>query len=185
VAGGPRHSSTKKGRARDRGSHLSAQGVALARAVGAELGPIAYVLTSAAPRAIETAVAMGVAVDNTVDLPSGYVPGEVGFHEQWTWAQPWVRYAELLGRGGGLTAVTVAHRAAWARGGGDSGRWRGRAGRVAWRRDRADVGGLPAEADHEHWGALLGHCGGARLGFADGSFVDLRFRRAPAAWISR
>jgi broad specificity phosphatase PhoE len=97
-----RHSLTKKGPARDRRSHLSAQGVALARAVGAELGPIAYVLTSAAPRAIETAVAMGVAVDNTVDLPSGYVPGEVGFHEQWTWAQPWVRFAELLGRGGGL-----------------------------------------------------------------------------------
>jgi broad specificity phosphatase PhoE len=26
---------------------------------------------------------------------------------------------------------------------------------------------------------LLGHCDGARLGFADGAFVDLRFRRAP------
>jgi broad specificity phosphatase PhoE len=108
-----RHSVTKKGPARGRGSHLSAQGVALARAVGAELGQIAYVLTSAAPRAIETAVAMGVAVDDAVDLPSGYVPGEVGFHEQWAWAQPWVRYAELVARGGGLAAVARAHRAAW------------------------------------------------------------------------
>jgi hypothetical protein len=97
------------------GGQVLEQGVALARAVGAELRPIAYVLTSAAPRAIETAIAMGVAVDDTVDLPSGYVPGEVGFHEQWTWAQPWVRYAELGGRGGGLAAATRAHQAAWTR----------------------------------------------------------------------
>jgi hypothetical protein len=68
---------TKKGPARGRGSHLSARGVALARAVGAELGPIARVLTSTSPRAIETAIAMGLAVDETVELPSGYVPGEV------------------------------------------------------------------------------------------------------------
>jgi broad specificity phosphatase PhoE len=57
------------------GSHLSAQGIALARAMGAELGPIARVLTSTSPRAIETAIAMGLAVDETVDLPSGYVSG--------------------------------------------------------------------------------------------------------------
>jgi hypothetical protein len=80
-----RHSLIKKGLARGRGSHLSAQGVALARAVGAKLGPIAHVLTSTTPRAVETAIAMGLAVDDTVDLPSGYVPGEVEFHEQWTW----------------------------------------------------------------------------------------------------
>jgi broad specificity phosphatase PhoE len=130
---------------------------------------LVYVLTSAAPRAIETAVAMGVAVDDAVDLPSGYVPGEVGFHEQWTWAQPWVRYAELLGRGGGLAAVAGAHRAAWTRA-------------VASVADGAAAlvvshGGaieptlvvcLP-KASHEPWGALLGHCDGARLGFADGS----------------
>lgn len=54
-----RHSLTKKGSARGRGSHLSAQGVALARAVGDQLGPIAYVVTSQSPRAIETAIAMG------------------------------------------------------------------------------------------------------------------------------
>ena len=34
-------------------------------------------------------------------------------------------------------------------------------------------------ADHGQWGALLGHCDGARLGFADGCFVGIRFRRAP------
>jgi hypothetical protein len=38
------------------------------------------VLTSSAPRAIETAIAMGLAVDDTVEMPSGHVPGEVEFH---------------------------------------------------------------------------------------------------------
>ncbi|MGP3969457.1 hypothetical protein [Streptomyces sp. 6N223] len=54
-----RHAPTKKGAALGRGSHLSAQGVALARAVGAASGPFATVDTSASPRAIETAIAMG------------------------------------------------------------------------------------------------------------------------------
>jgi broad specificity phosphatase PhoE len=108
-----RHSLTKKGPGRGRGSHLSADGVALARAVGAQLGPVAYVVTSDAPRAVETAIAMGLAVDDTVAMPSGYVPGQVAFHEQWRWPQPWVRYAELLADGGELAAVALAHRAIW------------------------------------------------------------------------
>jgi broad specificity phosphatase PhoE len=78
-----RYSLTKKGSARGRGSHLSAEGVALARVVGEALGPFALVVTSASPRAVETAIAMGFAVDDTLELPSGYVPGEVDHHDQW------------------------------------------------------------------------------------------------------
>src|SRR5581483_10534951 len=92
-----RHSLTKKGTARGRGSHLSAEGVTL--------GPFARVLTSPAPRAIETAVAMGFAVDDIIELPSGYVPGQVGHHQQWTWPEPYVSYAELIGSGGDLAKV--------------------------------------------------------------------------------
>ena len=102
-----RHSLTKKGSARGRGSHLSAEGVALARLVGESLGPFSLVVTNASPRAIETAVAMGLAVDDTVELPSGYVPGEVDHHDQWRWPHPYRTYAELLGRGGGPAAVTT------------------------------------------------------------------------------
>jgi broad specificity phosphatase PhoE len=174
-----RHSLTKKGPARGRGSHLSAQGVALARAVGAELGPVAYVLTSAAPRAVETAVAMGAAVDDTVDLPSGYVPGEVAFHEQWTWTRPWVRYAELVAQGRGLAAVAGAHRAAWTRAvasldDGETALVVSHGGMI----EPALVACLP-DADHARWGALFGHCDGARLGFEEGRFVVIHFRRAP------
>ena len=73
-----RHSLTKKGAARGRGSHLSGPGITLARAVGAGLGPVGYVVTSASPRAVETAIAMGFAVDDTVEFPSGYGPGRPG-----------------------------------------------------------------------------------------------------------
>lgn len=47
------------------GQHLSQDGVALARQVGADLGPYSAVTTSDLSRAIETAVAMGFAVSRT------------------------------------------------------------------------------------------------------------------------
>ncbi|NCA13890.1 MAG: histidine phosphatase family protein, partial [Proteobacteria bacterium] len=56
------------------GVHLVQAGVALARRVGEGLGPFAVVITSPIPRAFETAIAMGFAVDDVDDhlalLPS-------------------------------------------------------------------------------------------------------------------
>jgi broad specificity phosphatase PhoE len=53
---------------RDRpGKHLSRDGVALAREVGRSMGPFDRVVTSSAWRCVETAVAMGFAVDETRD----------------------------------------------------------------------------------------------------------------------
>ena len=109
-----RHSLTRKGTARGHGSHLSAEGVALARKVGESMGPFAYVVTSVSLRAIETATAMGFAVDDTIELPSGYVPGEVDHHDQWRWPRPYRTYAELIARPSGVAAVAEAHRLAWA-----------------------------------------------------------------------
>jgi broad specificity phosphatase PhoE len=54
-----RHSSTRKGP----GSSLSQEGVTLARRVGAGLGPFDLVVVSDIPRTLETALAMGFAVD--------------------------------------------------------------------------------------------------------------------------
>lgn len=56
------------------GVHLVQAGVAFARRVGEGLGPFAVVITSPIPRAFETAIAMGFAVDDVDDhlalLPS-------------------------------------------------------------------------------------------------------------------
>uniref|UniRef100_A0A9E8CN97 Histidine phosphatase family protein n=1 Tax=Bosea sp. NBC_00436 TaxID=2969620 RepID=A0A9E8CN97_9HYPH len=49
------------------GQHLSQDGLVLARQVGTALGPYSAVTTSHLARAIETAVAMGFAVDRTVE----------------------------------------------------------------------------------------------------------------------
>ena len=47
--------------------HLSQQGVELARRIGQTIGPFDLVVTSKVQRAVETAVAMGFAVDETND----------------------------------------------------------------------------------------------------------------------
>jgi broad specificity phosphatase PhoE len=176
-----RHAPTKKGAARGRGSHLSAHGVALARAVGAELGPFAFVVTSSSPRAIETAVAMGFAVDDAVDMPAGYVPGEVDHHDQWSWPRPYLHYAALLAAGGGLAAVAAEHRRIWTAA--VSSVPEGGAALVVSHGGAVEpalVSCLP-DADHVSWGAPFGRLDGVRLGFEDGHFTRAHLRRAPSA----
>ncbi len=67
------------------GQHLSQAGVDLARAVGEGMGPFDLVVTSALPRAYETAIAMGFAKDEQVawlaSVPTGFedeVPWNAG-----------------------------------------------------------------------------------------------------------
>jgi len=80
--------------------HLSQQGVTLARLVGQNLGPFDRVITSTLPRAFETAIAMGFAVDEQIELMGTYgndVEAEV------PWPQTFEVYAEEFRRGGALT----------------------------------------------------------------------------------
>lgn len=121
---------------------------------------------------------MGFPVDDTVEMPSGYVPGEVDHHDQWRWQQPYVRYAELVRAGGGLTAIAEHHRRIWtdvisaipdetealivSHGGAI---------------EPALVACLP-DADHAAWGGPFGHCDGARLEFDGQRFFAIRFHRA-------
>jgi broad specificity phosphatase PhoE len=53
------------------GQHLSQAGVSLARRVGEGVGPFDRVVTSTLPRAFETAIAMGFAVDEQIALLAG------------------------------------------------------------------------------------------------------------------
>lgn len=83
-----RHSFTKKGAARGRGSHLSTEGVLAAREVGASFDRFDYVLASTSPRTMETAIAMGAAVDELIEMPSPVETGEVDFHAWRAWNDP-------------------------------------------------------------------------------------------------
>jgi broad specificity phosphatase PhoE len=172
-----RHAETKTGGQRIRGSHLAQHGVASARLAGQSMGPFAHVVTGASPRAVETAVAMGFAVDDTVELPSGYLPGRVEHHDQWRWARPYTRYAELLKQESRLAAVADAHRQVWARiveslPDGSAALVIGHGGGI----EPALVACLP-HAHHDAWGPPFRPCEGARLTFHDGRFVDIEFHR--------
>lgn len=58
------------------GSHLNREGIALAQRVGRDFAPFDRVVTSPKPRAIETAVAFGCAVD-AVEEELGSLPDEI------------------------------------------------------------------------------------------------------------
>lgn len=174
-----RHSLTKKGTERGHGSHLSADGVALARRIGEEVGPVAYAVTNGLSRSVETAIAMGCAVDADIPLPSGYVPGEVAHHDQWQWPQPYVHYARLLANGTGLAAVAARHSEVWV----------GAVENVADGETALIIssgGSIEptlvacfADDDHAAWGKPFSHCDGARLAYEDGRFVSIQMSRAP------
>jgi len=176
-----RHSLTKKGSARRRGSHLSAAGVALARSVGQHLGPFAHVVTGVLPRLSETAIAMGFAVDECVDWPSGYVPGEVEHHDQWRWPQPYVTYADLVSRASGLADVAAEHRRVWMSA--VNAVPEGQAALVISSGGAIEptlVACLPG-GNYASWGAPIAHCEGARLGLDQGRFVSVELARVPYA----
>jgi hypothetical protein len=98
-----RHSYTKKGAARGKGSHLSAEGVALAREIGNNIGTFDFALTSHGPQTLETAIAMGFAVDEQLEALGDITPeviGEIGHHERWTWEYPFLTFAQFVERAG-------------------------------------------------------------------------------------
>lgn len=172
-----RHAQTKKGVARQSGSLLSAEGVTRARQLGDRLPSAGYVLTGPDRRHIETAIAMGRAVDEMVSWPSGYVGGVVEHHDQWQWDHPFRRYAELLSTSGALQEVALTHLAHWRRAlaqvddGGtvlviSSG------GSI----EPVLVAALP-DADHAAWGPALQHLEGATLEFAGDRCAAVTLRR--------
>ena len=97
-----RHSFTKKGAARGRGSHLSHEGVVAVRELGLTLGSFDRVFASTSPRTLETAIAMGQAVDDLLEMPSPVETGEVEFHEWRAWSNP---FTTLRARADESTAI--------------------------------------------------------------------------------
>jgi broad specificity phosphatase PhoE len=182
-----RHCLTKKGEGRGRGSHLSAAGVAQARRIGDTLGPFDRVLTSHIPRTLETALAMGFAVDDCREV-LGDIPlavwDEIGHHERWDWPDPFVRFAALVRAGGPTAALGRAQRDAWA------------AALEAVPEDGGSVlvvshgrvieAGLVAcvaatDAEYAAWGAPFAHGEGVRLSYEAGRFHSPVFRRGETA----
>lgn len=186
-----RHSCTRKGIGQGRGSHLSPEGVHLAREIGMHMGKFDLVLTSEEPRTLETAIAMGFAVDGRFSIPLDIrtpALATLGHHERWSWDAPWVRFAKMVQAGGPVARFGAWLRAAWVHAlesTGDGGRVlvisHGRhieAGVVACLGDTAPP-------DFAHWGEPLHQCEGVKLSYAQGRFTDprlIRTRRCAEAY---
>lgn len=164
-----RHSIRKKP-----GDHLSQEGVTLARLVGQNLGPFDRVVTSTLPRAFETAIAMGFAVDEQVELMSTYgrdVEREV------PWPLSIAGYAEVV-RNGGAAARYANELAAFYTKLADY-LADGRAALAVNHGGVAEMGAVAClpDADHIKWGSHFEPCEGIRLFWEDGKFVNAEVLR--------
>jgi broad specificity phosphatase PhoE len=158
-----RHSIRKHGG----GSQLSQEGVSLARALGAGMGPFSLVATSVVPRSRETALAMGFAVDHElVTLASDpQIYAEAATVEVEAAPSPFEAVAALVAEGGAYAKHAHSLAAMWRdlltpRATDDQVLVIGHSGDL----EAALVACLPT-ADHASWGDLFGPCEGARLRF--------------------
>lgn len=158
------------------GEHLNQSGITLARLVGENLGPFDRVVTSAAPRAFETAVAMGFAVDEQVEWMCSYgddVEREV------PWPQAFLAYAEAIRRGG--AAERYANRLASYYADLANYLAEGRAALVINHGGVLELGVAASfpDADYESWGEAAGYCEGARLSWEEEKCMHAEILRVP------
>ena len=151
------------------GDHLNQTGVTLARSVGQNMGPFDLVVTSTLPRAFETAIAMGFAVDEQIDLMSTY-GNDVAREAPWPLSL--AGYAEAV-QGGGAATI-YANRLVELYGRLIHYLADGRAALVINHGGVLELGAVAAlpEADHLTWGSHFDYCEGIRLFWEDGNFVD-------------
>ena len=156
------------------GAHLSQEGVTLARRIGEGLGPFERVVTSTLPRAFETAIAMGFAVNEQVELMSTY--GDA-VEQEVPWPQSFAAYAKAVKRdkSAGHYAKQLSRFYAQVA---DSLTENGAAlvinhGGIV---ELGVVASFP-DADYESWGEEVDYCEGARLFWHDGKFVGAELLR--------
>lgn len=156
------------------GDHLSQEGVTLARRVGETTGPFEHVVTSTLPRAFETAIAMGFAVDEQMELMSTY--GEAVEMEA-PWPLSLAEYAEAVRKEG--AAARYANKLAdvyrqLAEQLADGG-----AALAVNHGGVAELGAVAClpNADHTAWGPHFECCEGIRLFWDGWMFVDAEVLR--------
>jgi broad specificity phosphatase PhoE len=177
-----RHSYTKKGPERGKGSHLSARGVAVAREVGAQMGSFDLVLTSLVPRTLETAIAMGFAVDDQQDVLGDILPAvldEIGHHDRWSWLEPFVHFAQVMATGGPTAQLGASQLEAWMQAMESVGP---QSQVLIVSHGRIIEAGLVAcfpEGDFAAWGTPFQQLEGVQMLYDHGRFTHLQLLRLP------
>jgi broad specificity phosphatase PhoE len=154
--------------------HLNQQGITLARLVGQNLGPFDRVITSTLPRAFETAIAMGFAVDEQIELMSTY--GDE-IEREAPWPLSCAGYAEVVRQGGAAARYANQLAAIYTKLADYLAD--GRAALVVNHGGVAEMGAVAClpNADHFAWGSHFEPCEGIRLFWDDGRFVDAEVLR--------
>ena len=178
-----RHSYTKQGAARGHGSHLSQAGVELARRIGATIGPFAYVAASREPRTLETALTMGFAVDELLDLDGGLwraAQAEMDHRAYRHDPELYARYQRLVAADGAVAALGRRQAELWAAlvarvADGAHGLLVSHGGLI----EPGLVAVLP-EWPHARWGRGFRHGEGVRLRHDGDRFLDAEILFLPA-----
>jgi len=156
------------------GQHLSQEGVDLARRVGSEIGPFDRVITSTIPRAFETAIAMGFAVDEQLEqlgMMGDDVDAEID------WKAGFAEFARVIRQGGATARFARAQSELWrsiaeALSEGGSALIITHGGII----EAVAVACLP-DADHSTWGPSCDYCEGVQLGFDGKDFKSIEIFR--------
>jgi broad specificity phosphatase PhoE len=145
-------------------------------------GPFDLVLTSLVPRTLETAIAMGHAVDDQWDIlgdiPAGVLE-EIGHQERWSWAEPFAHFAQLVATGGPTGCLGSRLKEAWLQAL-ESVAADGRVLLIS--HGRIIEVGLVAcvpDGDFAAWGVPFQHCEGVRLTLDHGHFTHIQLLRLP------
>jgi broad specificity phosphatase PhoE len=156
------------------GAHLSQEGVTLARFIGQGLGSFDRVVTSTLPRAFETAIAMGFAVDEQIELMSTY--GYDVEHEV-PWPQSFAIYAKALKHNDAVAQYAKKLAGYYAELAKDL--VDGQAALAINHGGVLELGVVAAcpGIDYEFWGEAVDYCEGARLYWKDGIFVNAEVLR--------
>ncbi len=160
----------------------------MARKIGKQMGPFDCILTSQIPRTVETALAMGFAVDEQWEA-LGAIPAEVfeeiGHQERWTWAAPFRTFAEVISRDGATAHMGKHQQALWVKAL-ESVPTNGNVlilshGRII---EAGLVTCVPDE-DFSRWGAPFHHCEGVRMKYHEGRFTDVQLLRIEELHLTR
>ena len=142
------------------GAHLSREGIALARLVAEGAQPYDLVVTSTIPRAVETAIAMGLEVDRCIE-GLGQLPDMV--HDEVGWPSSFARVAQAVAAGGPAARFAEEQARLWR----EICHGVPEGGRVLIVShglfvELGAVASLP-DADYAAWGDAIGYCEGIQL----------------------
>lgn len=156
------------------GQHLNQFGVTLARRLGESVGPFARVLSSTVPRALETAVAMGFAVDEQIELIS--TSGDA-VEREIAWPASFADYAKAIAKGRATADYARQLNALWHEIA--SGLPDGASALIITHGGIPEIGAVAAfpNANHTEWGGSCGFCEGVRLHFDGDAFVKVDILR--------